>query len=645
MRHWSILTLLILSACTSPPSKKVVDEKIRPSVQTKLDQAREALTKNNPRLALTRLGELADNDLVPTEKAMKYNLKGVVLFTQTEWDKAQANFEVARKYVPEGSVLEAQVWLNTASVHFKQGLFAELKDSLDEINPDVLSDPEVRKYAQLKLAWAVKYQKSYEIVETSAMLLKNAKSLAEVQDSILKERMSLAFSKLSDGEKSKLLDTFGEKNWLPLAYLGQLEAESRYFKGDTAGARDVISWLGSRFGDQPSVKTFIQDFEKRLDSSSRISMEGIGVILPMSGEKGAFGNKALLGIDAAIKGSNLGRSLEIHTQDDADSAAVGAQAVRDLVQRHKVPLIIGGLFPDTARAEYLEAKRWGVLYVALAPVHLPREEKNYLLIEVQGSTQSQVAALVSEEMLKHFGRRIGVIYPEGEAGKAYVDEFWRTTLTRGTSLTGVSSYAKGTLDFRNTVQHFLGLQFPREREEELEIFQSAYALEKNSIRRIQTLPPVLDADWVFVASYPHEALSLVPTFGYYDAPNLPIFGGPSWGSRNLVKEQRNLGRLHFVGEDPADINQEFFRTFQETHGAAPTLIETLGFDAAKIAAQLVRDDSPSQRTAFDENLKSQKSLVGLSAEWKLVDGLWIKDMQPLIIRNGEIKKLFESPLR
>lgn len=645
MRHWYFLVFLILAACTSSPSKKAVDEKVRPHVQTKIDQAREALAKNNPRLALTRLGELPDNDLVPAEKAMKYNLKGVVLFTQAEWDKAQANFEVARKYVPAGSTLEAQVWLNTASVHFKQGLFAELKDSLDEINPEVLSDPEIRKYAQLKLAWAVKYQKSYEIVETSVMLLKNAKTFAEVQDSILKERMSLAFAKLSDGGKNKLLETYDDKKWLALAYLGQLEAESRYFKGDASGAREVVSWLNSRFSDHPSVKTFIQDFEKRLDSSSRLSMDGIGVILPMSGDKGAFGNKALLGIDAAIKAANLGRNVEIHTQDDADSAALGAQAVRDLVQRHKVPLIIGGLFPDAARAEYLEAKRWGVLYISLAPVHLPREEKNYLLIEVQGSTESQVAALVSDEMLKRFGHRIGVIYPEGEAGKAYVDEFWRTTLTRGTSLTGVSSYTKGTLDYRNTVQHFLGLQFPREREEELEIFQNAYALEKNSIRRIQTLPPVLDADWVFVGSYPHEALSLVPTFGYYDAPNLPIFGGPSWGSRNLVKEQRNLGRLHFVGEDPADINQEFFRSFQATHGTAPTLIETLGFDAAKIAAQLVKDESPSQRTAFDDVLKSQKTLVGLSAEWKLVDGLWIKDMQPLVIRNGEIKKIFEESSR
>jgi len=340
-------------------------------------------------------------------------------------------------------------------------------------------------------------------------------------------------------------------------------------------------------------------------------MEGIGVVLPLTGDKCSFGQKALLGVDAAIKGKVAGREIQVHTKDDAGSAALGAQAVRELVREHNVPLIIGGLFPETARAEYLEAKRWGVLYISLAPVHLPREEKNYLLIEVQGSTESQVAALVSDEMLTKFGKRIGVVYPEGEAGKAYVDEFWRSTLTQGTSLTGVASYPKGTMDYRETVQHLLGLRFPREREEEAALYRSAYELERSTIRRIQTLPPALDADWVFVASFPHEALSLVPTFGYYDAQQLPIFGGRGWGSRARVQEQKNLGRLFFVGDDPADLNQEFLTAFQALHGSAPTLLETLGYDATKLAGQLVADASPDQRAEFDQHLKKQEALAGL----------------------------------
>jgi hypothetical protein len=640
-----LLTFLFVQGCSRTPVRKVEEPQVSPGVQVKIDQAREALGKGQPKVAIARLGELNDDNLAPLEKAVKYNLKGVVLFSEGEWEKALANFDVAKKYVPSDSTLEAQVWLNIASARYKQGLYAELKEALDEIQPKLLPDAEIKKFAQLKLAWAVKYDRHYEIVETCVLLLRDSKTMAEVQGSILKERLNQSFKQLGDREKMKLLDSYGEESWLPLAYLAQLEAEARYFKGDTSGARDVVGWLADRFKGQQQVMSFVQDFEQRLDSSTRLSMNGIGVVLPLTGEKGSFGQKAIMGLDEAIKAVDLGREVEIYTKDSFDSPAVGTQAVRELIQQHRVPLIIGGLFPESAKAEYLEAKKWGVLYISLAPVPLTREEKNHLLIEVQGSTESQVAALVTDEMLNRFGKRVGVIYPQGEAGKAYADEFWRASLNKGMQVSAVATYPKNTLDFRDTVQHFLGLKFPRERSEELDIFRETYSHERSTIRRIQNLPPAVDFDWVFVASYPHEALSLLPTFGYYDARNLTVFGGPSWATRSLVNEQKNLGKLYLVGEAPGDTNQDFYKKFFATHGKAPTLLETVGYDGGLLATQLMKDGSISQRSAFDRQMRELEKLNGMSTTWALVDGLWIKKMQPLVIRNGEIKNVFEGELQ
>lgn len=639
----ALLFALFLQSCSTPKRQVVVAPEVRSSVQLKVEEARSILGKGQTKQALAKLAELLDAQLEPIEKAVKYNLKGVIHFAEADWEKALANFDIAKKYVPADSTLESQVWLNIASVRFKQGLYSDLKAALREINPKALPENEVKKYAQLNLAWAVKYQNHLEIVETSVLLLKDAKTLAEVSDSILKERLSLSFRELSDSQKIKLLEKYETERWLPLAYLGQIEAEARYFKGDTSGVRDVINWLSDRFSDFPQVMSFVADFEQRLDSSTRLSMTGIGVILPLTGEKGSFGQRTLLGLDVALKQSP--REIEIYTKDSFDSPSVGAQAVKDLIQQHKVPLIIGGLFPESARAEYLEAKKWGVLFISLAPVNLPREEKNHLLIEVQGSIESQVAALVTEEMLSRFGKRVGVVYPEGEAGKAYADEFWRAALTRGMQMTSMATYSKGTLDYRETVKHFLGLRFPRERSEELEIYRDTYEFERSSIRRIQNLPPAVDFDWVFVASFPNEALALIPTFGYYDAKNLKLFGGPSWASKTLVNEQKNLGRLYLVGENPGSANTELFRKFQELHGKVPTLLETLGFDAALVSGQLMSDAGISQRAAFDQRMKDLGTLNGSSTSWSLVDGLWIKKMHPLVIRDGEVKPIFEGELR
>jgi hypothetical protein len=247
-------------------------------------------------------------------------------------------------------------------------------------------------------------------------------------------------------------------------------------------------------------------------------------------------------------------------------------------------------------------------------------------------------------MLNRFGKRVGVIHPVGEAGRAYADEFWRAALTKGMNISALSSYGKGTLDFRDTIQHFLGLRFPRERAEELEIYEEVFAQEKSSIRRIQNLPPAIDFDWVFIASYPHEALSLIPTFGYYDARNLKVFGGPSWSSRSFVKE-KSLGRVYFVGEDPGDINQDFFKNFKTLYNKAPTFLESVGYDSITVATKLLQDGSVSERAKFDAQMRNLGVLQGMNTKWALVDGIWIKNMQPLSIRNGEIAKIFDGELR
>lgn len=641
-----IIYLLSLAfySCSQAPVKPVETPKIRPQIQTRLDQARSLMAKGQTRLAINQLNQIKDAELENIERAMKYNLKGVFYFTDSDWTNALKDFQQSRSFVPVGSTLEAQVWLNIASVRFKQGLYPELKASLENIQPKFLPNIEVKKYGQLKLAWAVKYDRHFEIVETSVLLLKDAKSLADVQDSVLKERLNLSFKALSDSEKVKILEIYRNEKWLSIAYLAKIEAESRYFQGDTSGARDVIDWLSSRFTDDQQVMGFVNDFQQRLDSSTRISMNGIGVILPLSGDKSSFGQQALMGIDAAIKSLDFGREITIHMKDSFNSSSVGAQAVKDLIQQHRVPMIIGGAFSDTARAEYLEAKKWGVLYISLAPIYIPREEKNHLLIEIQGSIESQVSALVTDEILNRFGKKIGVIHPVGEAGRAYADEFWRAALTKGLNISAMSSYDRGTLDFRDTVQHFLGLRFPRERSEELEMYKDVFAQERSSIRRIQNLPPAIDFDWVFVASYPHEALSLLPTFGYYDAKNIKVFGGPSWSSRSFVK-QKNLSRVYFVGEDPGDINQEFFKNFKAMYSKVPSLLESVGYDSIMVASKLLQDASISQRATFDAQMRNLGELSGMNTKWLLSDGIWIKEMQPLTIRNGDVAKIFESDLR
>ena len=636
------LILLLVAACTHQPTTKTLDEsQISEKTKLTLAEARELIKANKLKPAVAKLSELNDNNLQPVEKALKYNLKGVTLFNMGEIDKSILNFEVSEKYTPKGTQLFSQVQLNMASGHFKLNQFNELKDRLNKIDRRALTESENKKYAQLSLAYANKVQNHPMIVSSSLALLSDARTFGDIQSSTLYPPLKESFSKMSQGQKVNLLEEFdGSKN-LAVAQLAQVEADERYLSGDKSGASDVVSWLRNEFPNNEEVKRFTDEFELRLNNSSRISISDIGLVLPLSGEKASFGQKALSGVDTGLKVLGLSENVKIHTKDSIDSPAQAAQAVLELIREEKVSFIIGGLFPESAKAEYLEARKYGVLYISLSQINLPKEEKNHHLIEVQGSIESQVETLLSDEMVKKFGSRIGVIFPDNEGGKAYVDEIWRKATQKSLQVTSVASFTKNTHDYRDAAQLFLGLKYPRERSEELRILDDVYSQEKTSIRRVQTLPPVLDFDWVFLATYPHEAAQLIPTLGYYDANRIKVIGGPSWVSKSMVKEQKNLGTLYFVGDDPKDINQEMLAKFQEIYGKQASLIEIIALDAMKIGAEALHASGEvKSRDEFDSKIKSQGKLKGLTTEWSFADGVWLKHMNAMTITRGEIVKLF-----
>lgn len=637
-----LLILLMLAACTQMKTTKTIDEsQISEVSKQKLNEARDLIRANQPKQAIAKLAELNDNNLTPVEKALKYNLKGVTLFNMGEVDKSILNFEVSDKYSPKDTQLYSQVQLNMASAHFKLNQFNELNDRLNRIDRKVLTDAEKKKYAQLALAYGNKVENHPMIVSSSLTLMGDLKSFTEIQSSNFYAPLKESFSKLSQGQKIDVLEEFNDSKNLAVAQLAQIEADDRYLAGDKSGAKDVVSWLRSEYGENTEVQNFVKDFELRLENSSRISISDIGLVLPLTGDKASFGQKALSGVDTGLKVLGMNENVKIHTKDSVDSPAQGAQGVLELIRENKVSFIIGGLFPESAKAEYLEARKYGVLFISLSQINLPKEEKNHHLIEVQGSIESQIETLLSDDMIKKFGTRIGVIFPDNEGGKAYVDEIWRKASQKNLQVTSVASFPKNTHDYRDAAQLFLGLKYPRERSEELKIVDDVYSLEKTSIRRVQTLPPVLDFDWVFLATYPHEATQLIPTLGYYDANRIKVVGGPSWVSKSMVKEQKNLGTLHFVGDDPKDLNQEMLTKFQEIYGKPAGLIEIIALDAMKLGSEaLIASGEVSNREDFDSKIKSHARLKGLATEWEFKDGVWLKRMNAMTITRGEIVKLF-----
>lgn len=603
----------------------------------------QAIYKNgNKDSALAELEKLKDSSLSKAELGKKLNFLGIISFSEADFAQASEYFIQAKDFIRLDEVLAGQTRLNLASAYYKMDKYEKAFNTIETIDPKVFTEDEKKKYYKLRLALAEGENAHKAVVSSLIYLLKDKKLFSEINQSEQKTLLMDSFRKLSGSERVFLLEKYDEQEAVVIPFLAAEEALQRYYFGDRAGAEDVLEWLESNFGEYEDVQNFVSDFQYRIENFSKVDVGAVGVVLPLSGDKERFGKKALMGIDTALnRGEDQLASTKLYTRDNKNNPTVAKKLVHDLIQKHHVSVIIGGLFPSTAKEEYLEARKYGALFISLSPVYLEKEEKNHLLIEIPGSVQSQIATIFSEDFLAKNGNNIAMIYPDSEGGLAYVNEVWRKAKEGKINIKSLASFDKNVKDYREWVQKLLGLKYTRERSEEFELWKEIYSLERknSSIRRIQTLRPIVDFDWVFVPSYPHEALQIIPSFTYFDAKGLKYVGGPSWMSRKLVKEQRNLGSLRFVGDDPDDFDKSFVSVFSSRNKSNPSLVETLAFEGMNLALNILEDSKFDKREELERKLVNMQLIDGITGQWKLDEGIWLKDLDILKIQNNDIKKV------
>jgi tetratricopeptide (TPR) repeat protein len=598
--------------------------------------------------AIKKLKAMDDQILLPSEKSLRRNLLGVLQFSDGNYEQSIFNFDLALANSSLDKALTAQIYLNLSSSYFKLGLMEKAYATLTVADHKVLKVEEAKKYHKLRIKLAKELNKDSDLLFSLVRYLGRQTDLTNLKQDPYFEQLLSSYFQMGARERLRFIEEFEDDNLLIIGYLGYLEVEKLYYSGNKHDAKDLLGWLKSNFEKHVSVTQLADNFSYRMENFVKMNPYSIGVILPMSGKKLEFSKRAMLGIDSGLnelkkENADFSNLLRIHIKDSEGSGVVGAYKVKELIEKHNVSAIIGGLFANEAQKEYLEAKKHGVFFISLSQIYLPKEQKDHLLLEIPGSVESLIGRLFSPEMLERFGKRAAIIYPKSERGEAYVNEFWRMSKQNDVSITGALGFEKNQTDYRDPVKKMLGLKYIRERQEELDILTEIHSLEKaTSSRRVQTLKPQIDFDWIFLPAFPKEAIQLIPSFAYYDAYNLNFVGGPSWRSHSLSKESKKIGKLFFIGDDVKGAKNNFSSNFYNLYKKRPRLIELRSHDAFKIVSTLLAEDSFSSRDEFDFHIQKQNQLTGITGNWNLLEGIWLKKMVSLSLRRGKVENIFSN---
>ncbi len=620
-----------------------------PFVQ-KINEIKELYRSGKSGQALATLKGMDDSRFLPCEKAMRRNLMGVILYSQQQFEQAIFNFDLALSTSKDDGALTAQINLNNASSYFKLSQIQKSFEIAKAIDSAQLANEELTKYHLLYYELAKRSGQGRDAMISLMRYLGEKQSIAALRSDKNFDFLLADFSKLSYSEKMRILDDFEDNNYLCVAYLGFLEVEKLYYAGDKDSARDLLQWVDKKSTSFPEVKEMANSFFLKVAGHAQIDPLAIGVILPLSGERGKYGKRAMTGIDYALanlnkKNNQSQEKYKLYIEDSRESGAIGSFSVKNLIDRYHVSVIIGGLFSNEAIKEYLEAKKHGVLFISLSQIYLPREMKDHLLIEIPGSVESQMELLFSSQIIDELGKKGAIIYPKNDRGTAYVNEFWNKSQAVGVEIAGAIAYDENVTDYRDYVANILGLKFNRERQEELDIYKEVYSQEKHSsTKRIQTLPPQIDFDWIFVPSLPNEALQILPSFNYYDAFKINFIGNPSWNSPMLAKESIKLGKLYFIGdgEETSD-DQVFTNGFFKAYKKVPKVVEMQSYDAMNIVEKIIGNGLKiSTRDELDIHIREISSLEGITGKWTLKEKAWIKIMDIFKLYRGEVRPFDNS---
>ncbi len=647
----ALILLYSLTACSGvsmiTPERKVADnvdtsKLYKQEFLAKINAAKEKVRQGKNEVALKDLALIKEDKLSLAEKATRKNLIGVINFSSKKYELASKNFEEASAIAKEDPSLDAQIYLNLGSAYYKLNQNEKALATLSTANYKNLQDAEAKKFHQLYALLSQQLGKKEQSLSALIRSLEDKKTISDLKGESRYAQVEDAFIKLSSSERIRLLEEFDQEQNLTVPYLAYKEAEMAFREGDQGRVSDYSDWIEKRYGSNSEIMSLVKSLSVRnQNNGSKVDIRYIGLALPLTGEMKGLGERVLAGIDVALEdlSTDPDKKYRLEIKDTKGNAANGAFAVKELIETNNVAAIIGGLNSGEATKEYLEAKKYGVMFISLSKVLLPKEEKNHLLIEIPGSIESQVSFLFSEKMMNKMGKRPAIMYPKTDIGEAYANEFWRQSKKSSLDVTGLISFDPNQTDYRDPVKNILGIKFNREREEELSVVNDISSLEsKKSIKRLQNLQPQIDFDWVFVPALPREVVQILPNFNYFDAFNLNYVGVPSWRSELMVNEGYRYGNVFFLDEPLSATETPFSQKFYAKFKKQPNFVETIAYDSLKILSQVIEaNGSMETRQDLDVALTKKGNLQSEGGVWNLQDDVWIKDMSTYKIKREGIE--------
>lgn len=354
--------------------------------------------------------------------------------------------------------------------------------------------------------------------------------------------------------------------------------------------------------------------------------DAIGCLLPLSGKYAVFGQKALQGIQLAIRdlSEKYDRNFRIVVKDTASDAAKAVDCVDELA-KEQVMGIVGPLLAVESAGQ--KAQELGIPMIALTQKGEFPLSGDYLFSNFI-TPEMQVQALGSYIFMELGLKRVAILYPDERYGRRYMELFWNVVDEFNGEVVGVESYDGSKTDFTDQIQKLTGEYYPvpaflRPKPPEPEADGTAGTGESEPGESPAAAAPPepedddvrIDFQALFIPDSPSRVNLILPQLAYNDARGMVLLGTNLWHHKKLISQTKGYNRNAVItdgyfGQSQNPATARFEAEFTALYGSSPGFLEAVSYDTAAILFEAGMDASVDSRETLRDALMGSRLFEG-----------------------------------
>jgi branched-chain amino acid transport system substrate-binding protein len=425
----------------------------------------------------------------------------------------------------------------------------------------------------------------------------------------------------------------------------ELKSIESVYRGTYAGgyAKLRLAQMAKRHGSDLVAKRYLMELEKEYQGTDYMvqgkelldtislsirSKYTVGVILPLSGVHRPFGERALQGIQLAIKETDY-PLISLAVRDSKGSPWEAERAVEELVNKEKVMAIIGPLLSIDADQAAIKARQLKIPLLTFSSKE-PSSNREDFVFQNSVTPLEQIQTLITFVTKELELNTFAVFYPNSPYGLYFKNLFNQEVTQGGGKVLGSVIYQEDQTDFSQEIKGFFkikAIQKPDSKKKKEDEFKALFSV-----------------DGVFIPDSHDRVGMLLSQMAYYDVQET-FLGTNSWNGPGLISiggrgAEGSIFVDAFFKKNPSALVTRFVEEFRKTYQRDPETLEALSYDGAKFIKEILQSKSVSSPLQLQEKLRQVKNFQGVSGlKGFAEDGRAIRTLCVLTVNKGQIEKV------